>query len=227
MGILSSLYCRGLKAIPFCSESLDCLAENMHVTSILKNDKCQRYYRVRRLQACSLSYVDIVLFDTKYLDTLQPDELLAVGAHEFTHIIKKHGIKKFSRIFVPSMVVVAVVGIFVFINARVFSHILFFNSFGAGLSSLFVAILCFLPALVISRYVNAKWHRQLETECDLNAVKFANGEAMISALYKASKFRPINTKSLEYRLGPRLYLSLEQRINYLRTAIVKKSESVT
>ncbi len=91
MGILSFLATGHYKDNPFQSESLDNLAELMQVSPILKRDKSKRYYKVPFLPAGGLSFVDRVFFDAKYLEMLLPEELRALGAHEFTHIKEKHG----------------------------------------------------------------------------------------------------------------------------------------
>jgi len=141
MGILSSLVSRMLKASPFSSVSLDSLAETMRVTDILKKNKLERYYRVGRLQACCISYSVKVFFDRKFLEMLSPIELRAVGAHEFTHIIKRHGVKRFWRIFVPSITIPAIVGFFIFVYYMSISHLPSYIYSEAGLFSLFVASL--------------------------------------------------------------------------------------
>jgi Zn-dependent protease with chaperone function len=161
-----------------------------------------------------VSFVDIVLFDANYLDELQPDELLAVGAHEFTHINQRHGTKRLLRIYLPIVI------IWIIVQWSVL------NFLGIGLIALFSVPLSFIILLVVSFYVNAKWFRQQETECDLGAVELDYGEAMISALNKLNKLRPANEKSLLYRLMPKTYPRLEQRIYDIQAAMIhKKSRS--
>jgi len=219
LGILSSIIVQSLKAKPFQSEPLDRLADVMQTTGILKRGKLQRYYKVRSLQAGCLSYSDVVFFDAKYYDTLLPEELLAVGAHEFYHIIGRHGMKRFVRIFIPAAAIAALIGLLAFVNYELINSIPFFSSSGKILSSLFFALLSFLFLLSAFFYVNAKWNRQQESKSDINAVKFTNGEALISALVKLNKLRPKKVNRLESRLLPNTYPTLEQRINDIRAAM--------
>ena len=88
MGIISALLSRLLKASPFSSESLDNLAEIMHVTRTLKKTKLDRYYKAR-LRVGGMAFLDRIFFDANYFDTLLADEVLAVAAHELTHLKKK------------------------------------------------------------------------------------------------------------------------------------------
>jgi len=216
--ILCSLICRLMKAVPFCSESLDSLAECMNVINILKNKKCQRYYGVPNLTYYAMPFAGIVLFDTNLLHELQPDELLAVGAHEFTHIIKKHTTKRFLRIYLLPVVICLILLYVVLIHL--------------GLPAIFVAPPVFL--LVASFYINANWSRQEETECDLATVEFGYGEAMISALNKISNLHAVNEKSLLYRLLyspicrliPKNHPTFKQRISDIQKAMrQRKSRS--
>lgn len=220
MGIISVLISRALKASPFPSESLDNLAEIMHVTKVLKISKLDRYYKVR-LRVGGMAFLGRVFFDANYFGMLLPDEVLAVGAHEFTHITQRHLTKRRWRIIVPATVVAAIIGFAVFFNFTLISPIFFFNSLGKGLSSLCAAAFSFLCAMLAGLYVNAKWLRQQETECDLSSVKFLEGEAMISALIKLNNLRPRRMTRFE-RLLPKLYPTLEQRINDVRTAVENK-----
>lgn len=211
-----------LGASPFQSDELDRLAEAMVIPEVLKESKSRRYFKVHYLKAGCLSYIDRVFFDSEYLNSLLPDELLAVGAHEFTHIKERHATKLFYRIFGSAIAVAAVIGYLVFVNFELIDSILFFSNSGKGLSSLFVAALSYMPAWFASFCVNAKLNRRQETECDLNTVKFADGEAMISALIKLSGLRPKKTQRFKSRLLPVTYPTLDQRIKDIRSAMEGK-----
>jgi Zn-dependent protease with chaperone function len=219
VGILSYLVCLMYKVQPFPSGPLDKLAEKMSCKAILKRSPLQRYYKVRVLQACSLSYNGIVLFDTKYLETLSPDEFLAVGAHEFTHIIKKHGIKRFCRMVLPAIILAPVVSLTVLMNKALLLKIGLLSQIGITPIIEFSGVFSFIALFILCLYINAPWNRQRETECDINAAKYTNREAMISALNKGSKIRPSSQKGLIFRLSPRLYPSLGQRMKDIRLAI--------
>jgi len=191
----------------------------MQATEILKRGKMQRYYNVRFLQAGCLSYPDAVFFDAKYLDMLLPEELLAVGAHEFNHIIEKHGIRRFVRTIVPAVAIAALVGFLAFGNNELVRLLPFSSNLEKSLSSLLIATLSYLLLFIASFYFNAKWLRQQETQSDLSAVNFANGEALISALTKLKKIRPKKVSRLESRLLPKTYPTIEQRINDIQVAV--------
>jgi hypothetical protein len=226
VGIISALISRALKAGPFPSESLDNLAEVMQVTKVLKLSKLDRYYKVR-LRVGGMAFLGRVFFDANYFETLLPDEVLAVGAHEFTHITQRHITKRRWRLIVPAIVIAALMGFLVFFNFAFIDTIFFFNNLGKCLSSLSVAAFSFLSAMLAGFYVNAKWLRQQETECDLSSVKYLNGETMITALIKLNNLRPRRITRIE-RFLPKLYPTLEQRINDIRAAAEnKKKQSST
>ena len=175
-----------LRAQPFEMQELDTLAENMKATSILKKDRLHRYYKSSILPIPCLAYSDAFVFNSNYYQMLSPDEVLAVGAHEFNHIAKRHIAKRLPRTVLPGTVLAVMIGYLFFINADSF---------------LFIApavVLSFFFFLFGSYYVNAKWFRKQETESDLSAVEFVNGAAMISAL---ARLRPQKT-SLISKLMP-------------------------
>jgi len=224
MGISSFVFSWLTNAKPFQSDLLDGLAETMRATRILKRGKLQRYYKVRLLEAGCLSYPDAVFFDAKYYDTLLPEELLAVAAHEFNHITNRHGEKRYVAVIAPALVISALVGALVFANYGLLSSSVFFRQSGRFLSSLFFAAFFFPLLLVASFYFNAKWFRMQEAQSDHSAVEFANGEALISALEKLRGLRPRKMKRLESRLLPKTYPTLEQRIVGIRVAMEKKRD---
>ena len=194
----------------------------MQVTKILKKDRLDRYYKMRLLVG-GMSSFDRVFFDANYLALLSPDEVVAVGAHEFTHLNRRHGIKKFCRLIMPALMTGVVIGSLVFFN---FSHInaLLLVNFGKTTSSLLAAILSSFLAYVGCLYVNAKWFRQQEKTCDLSAVKISHGKAMISALIKLNNLRPRKKTRLE-QLLPKLYPTFEERINYISSATNEKTRN--
>lgn len=222
MGISSFIIARLWRAKPFQSDPLDKLAEIMNTTEILKRGKLQRYYRVRSLSAGCLSYSDAVFFDAKYYDMLLPEELLAVGAHEYNHIIKKHGMKRLTRIFFPALVIATLVGLLAFVNYGLINHFIIFSQSGRILSSLVFASLSFVLLLIASYYFNAKWLRQQEKQSDFSTFRFANGEALISALTKLNKLHPKKVNRVESRFLPKTYPTLEERTADIRAYIERK-----
>ena len=226
VGFISSLLSRLLKASPFPSESLDNLANAMQVTKILKAKKLERYYNVGFLAVGGMAFLDRIFFDSKYLQILLPKEVLAVGAHEFTHLKKRHGTKKFFRLTVPATLIGVLMGLFVFFNFSIVAPFPMVDSLGKVVSCLLAAVFFGFLALIAGLYVNAKWLRQLETECDLSSVKYLNGEPMIIALTKLNNLRSQRIPRLE-RWLPKVYPTIEQRINDIRSAEKKKNQSLT
>jgi Zn-dependent protease with chaperone function len=223
VGIIGTLLSRLLKANPFPSEPLDSLAEAMQVNRILRAGKLERYYNMGFLATGGMAFLDRLFFDNTYLGILLPEELLAVGAHEFTHLKKKHGTKKFFRLTIPAAIVGVLIGFFVFSNFASIDSIPLIGNLGKVVSSLLAAIFFGFFAMVAGLYVNAKWLRQLETECDLSSVKFLNGEPMIPALIKLNNLRPKRMIRLE-RLMPKVYPTIEERINDIYKAAENKKK---
>ena len=215
-GLISSLI-KVTKNVPFQSDSLDVLAEVMHVTKILKRSKLDRYYKAPSLLQGGMAFLDRIFFDAKYFETLLPDEVLAVGAHEFTHLTQRHGIKKFLRLMLPPIMIGVAAGLIVISNFTLISHFPFIVDWGKIDDSLLVGLLFFFFSYLVGLNVNAKWCRRQETNCDLSSVQFLNSEAMAQALIKLNNLRPKRITRLD-RLLPKLYPTLEERINDIRTA---------
>jgi Zn-dependent protease with chaperone function len=195
----------------------------MQVTKILKVGKLERYFNVGYLSVGGMAFLDRIFFDSRFQQVLLPDELLAVAAHEFTHLKKRHGTKKFFRLTVPAAIVGALIGMFVFFNFSQITPIPIVGSLGNIVSALLAAILFGFFALIAGLYTNAKWLRQKETECDLSSVKFLNGEPMIAALTKLNNLRPSRMPRLE-RWLPKIYPTIEQRINDIHKAAEDKKK---
>ena len=226
MGIISAFLSRILKASSFQSESLDKLANAMQVTKILRAKKLERYFNVGFLAVGGMAFLDRIFFDSRFLQVLLPDELLAVAAHEFTHLKKKHGTKKFFRLTIPAAIVGILMGLFVFFNFSIVTPIPVVGSLGNIIFGLLAAIFFGFFTLVAGLFINAKWLRQQETECDLSSVKFLNGEPMIQALIKLNNLRPRRMPRLE-RWLPKVYPTIEQRINDIHTAAENKNKQST
>jgi len=223
VGIISQLLSRLLKARAFPSESLDNLADAMQVNKILRAEKLERYFNVGFLSVGGMAFLDRIFFDGRFLQVLLPDELLAVAAHEFTHLKKRHGTKKFFRLTAPAAIIGVLLGLLVFLNFVSIDSIPLMGGLGKVVSSLLAAVFFGFFALVAGLYVNAKWLRQLETECDLSSVEFLNGEPMIPALIKLNNLRSRTMPRIE-RLLPKVYPTIEQRINDIHTAAENKKK---
>ena len=178
----------------------------MKATSILKKDRFHRYYKSSILPIPCLAYSDALVFNSNYYQMLSPDEVLAIGAHEFNHIAKRHIAKRLPRTVLPAAVLAAVTGYLFFINSA--SFLLIASA----------VLLSFLFFLISSYYVNAKWFRKQETESDLSAVEFVNGAAMISAL---ARLGPQKTSWLS-KLIPHTHPTVEQRISTIQAVVNTK-----
>ena len=224
MGVINELLSQLLKARPFQSEPLDNLADAMQVNKILRASKLERYYSVGFLSVVGMAFLDRIFFDSTCLQVLLPDELLAIGAHEFTHIKKRHGTKKFFRLTAPAVIIGALMGFFVYSNFASINAIPIIGNLGKFVSGLLAAVFFGFFALVAGLYINAKWLRSLETECDLSSVKFLSEEPMVSALIKINNLRPRRMTRLEGWL-PKVYPTIEQRINDIHKTAENKKET--
>ncbi|MGO8806601.1 MAG: M48 family metallopeptidase [Candidatus Bathyarchaeia archaeon] len=204
---MSSIMVRLLRAQPFEMQALDTLAESMKATSILKKNKLQRYYKSSILPIPCLAYSDALVFNSNYYQMLSPDEVLAIGAHEFNHIAKRHIAKRLPRTVLPAAVLAVVIGYLFLIDSASFLY----------MAS--AVVLSFIFFLFCSYYVNAKWFRKQETESDLSAAEFVGAAAVISAL---ATLRPQKT-SLLFKLLPHTHPTIEQRINNVQAAVNSKN----
>ena len=204
---MSSIMVRLLRAQPFEMQALDTLAESMKATSILKKNRLQRYYKSSILPIPCLAYSDALVFNSNYYQMLSPDEVLAIGAHEFNHIAKRHIAKRLPRTVLPAAVLAVVIGYLFLIDSASFLY----------MAS--AVVLSFIFFLFCSYYVNAKWFRKQETESDLSAAEFVGAAAVISAL---ATLRPQKT-SLLFKLLPHTHPTIEQRINNVQAAVNSKN----
>lgn len=226
---MSFIVIRFFKAEPFESEALDGLSETMMVSPILKRGKRSRYYKARHGMGCLANDAGLLIFDTKYYGMLTEDEVLAVGAHEFNHLIKKHA-KSFRRTVIPSFLISIFIGCIAFFNETLRETVFLYGTLSLGLlSGLSTAAVSFLLALTTAFYLNAKLRREQETDSDLCAVKFAKGEALITALTKLSKRYPKSKWDIRFsKLLPITHPTVTQRIMKLQFAIrLKNSNNLT
>ena len=207
MGLLSSIMALLLRTQPFELHELDTIAENMQVTSILKKDRFHRYYKSSILPIPCIAYSDALVFNSNYYQMLSLDEVLAIGAHEFNHIARRHIVKRLPRTVLPAAILAVLIGYLFFINSVSF---LFITS---------AVVLSFFLFLFSSYYANAEWFRKQETESDLRAVEFVNGAAMISAL---ARLCPQKTSWLS-KLIPHIHPTIEQRIHNIQASMNTKN----
>ena len=207
MGLLSSIMALLLRTQPFELHELDTIAENMQVTSILKKDRFHRYYKSSVLPIPCIAYSDALVFNSNYYQMLSLDEVLAIGAHEFNHIARRHIVKRLPRTVLPAAILAVLIGYLFFINSVSF---LFITS---------AVVLAFFFFLFSSYYANAEWFRKQETESDLRAVEFVNGAAMISAL---ARLYPQKTSWLS-KLIPHIHPTIEQRIHNIQASMNTKN----
>jgi|WetSurMetagenome_2_1015567.scaffolds.fasta_scaffold02802_4 Zn-dependent protease with chaperone function len=216
---------RLLRAQPFESEDLDRLAETMKATPILKRDKFHRYYKSNTLPLPCIACSDGIVFNSHYYQMLMPDEILAVGAHEFNHIAKNHVLKRLPRTFLPTLVLALLVGYLSSINSATTNSIQLFLNLDKSLFIEFTVVLSLLFFLVISLYINASWLRKQETECDLSAIEFVSGQAMISSLARLSPKKISGWEAKLTKLMVHTHPTIDQRINDIQEAMKSKIES--
>jgi hypothetical protein len=85
---LTSFYLRTfLGARPFGSSELDSLAERMNVLHLLSGNPRDRYFTTSTRAVSAANLGNKVVFSRLFYDSLSEDERLAVGAHEFAHIL--------------------------------------------------------------------------------------------------------------------------------------------
>jgi Zn-dependent protease with chaperone function len=226
LGIVSLLWTGINRARRFDSSLLISLAKEMGFES--GGGAFDRYYMCKSLAAGALSFEDRVLFDQRFVESLSDEEFRAVGAHEFVHIRSNHSKKKLRRILLPIVATTALICVVasVYIFEAIDSLGISFASkieFTALLSVIPTGLVFFLSSIVVA-YLNAKWLRSLETECDNTAVKYADGEALISALHKLQKIYPPRESGLAYRLRPKSYPKLEARILHIKSISTQEAK---
>jgi len=172
-----------------------------------------------------ISYPDGLIFNSMYYNMLLPDEVLAVCAHEFSHIVKKHVRTRFPRTVLPALIVAVLVGFLIAFNSFLISGIPLLSFVDKGFSVLLISLFSFLLVLFACFHLNAKWLRQQETECDLNALDYGYGEAMKSALAKLRPRKISGWASIISKLMPQTHPTLEQRIQDIQTALENKTNS--
>lgn len=219
MGIISSIMVKLLRAQPFESEDLDELAETMKAAPILKRDRFHRYYESRFLPFACVAYSDALVFNFSYYQALLPEEILAVGAHEFNHIAKNHAIKRLPRTFLPAAILAVLIGYLFSVNSALTNNFQLFFTFDRSLVIAFSVIFSMLFFLTISFYVNSKWLRSQETECDLSAMEFVNGNSIISALGKLRPNKNSGWRAKLFKLMPHTHPTIEERISDIQNAM--------
>lgn len=225
MSLIGSFMVWKKKARPFDSAQLDDLAQRMNVQSLLKKDVHRRYYTAKTGRVGAMSSSDVIIFDSKLRPELTDAELLALGAHEFKHLTENHQMERFWRMDLPAIALPLLGWILLFAYTSRFILLTSTTVLPLLLLTLIPASIPWVIVGVASRFANAGWHRQQETICDLAAVEYADGEALISALGKIDRMYPIkNRKTMYYRINSRLYPSDEQRAFDIRNAMNAKSQ---
>jgi Zn-dependent protease with chaperone function len=102
----------------------------MKVTKILKKNNLDRYYNAPFLRQGGVVSSGRLFFDAKYLEKLLPDEVQAVAVHEFTHLNRRDGLKKFVRLQLPAMIIGAIMGVLAFSNFELIDSLPFLSLLG-------------------------------------------------------------------------------------------------
>ncbi len=192
----------------------------MNVSPLLKKPKLQRYYLSQTLPIPCISDSDTLILNTGFYSMLQPEELLAVAAHEFNHIAKKHVKKRLPYTALPAAIGAVLVGGLLAINPFSIPVLSYLDSW---LSIVGAALLSFVLLFFVSLHLNSKKLRQQETECDLSALDYGLGEAMKSALVKTNSITVQSKLQLKLnKIMPKIHRTTEQRIKENESALDKK-----
>ena len=220
MGLRSGVLVRLFRAQPFESEALDQLAQTMNDVPLLRKEKNQRYYLSQTLAVPCISTSDAIIFNARFYYMLQPGEVLAVTAHEFSHTVKKHTRTRFSHILLPSALIAVLVGGLLAVNPFSISTLSYLDD---GLPLVGSVIVFFALMLFVSFHLNSKMLRQQETECDLSALDYGYGQAMISVLAKTNTVlvQP-KWQMMLNKLIPKVHPTVEQRISAIQAAIDRR-----
>jgi Zn-dependent protease with chaperone function len=169
---LTSLYLRtffGARA--FASSELDALAQRMGVLGRLSPDRNDRYFVVGAERVAAANMGNKVVFGRRYYDSLNDEQRLAVGAHEFAHLLSDNNERL--KIATSSLAASVIVALFAFISLHsvLLAEIAFLGSF--------------LPLMGILTSRDSRRNMNEELECDRVAVTYVNGPAMISSIRMA------------------------------------------
>lgn len=125
----------------------------------------------------------IVFFDT-LLESLSPEEIEAVLAHELGHFKRKHIQKRLLSMAAMSFTGLAILGWLV-------QETWFYTGLGVSSKSNYMALMLFMMTLPVFTFflspLMAKLSRKHEFEADAYAVRQANGNDLIRALVKMYK----------------------------------------
>ncbi len=221
---LSSVLVKLFGAQSFESEALDQLATEMNVKTLLKKERNQRYYLSQTLPIPCISTPEAVIFNANFYSMLQPSEVLAITAHEFSHAVKKHTKRRLSQILLPAASIALIVGGLLATNLFSVSALSYLNG---GLPLVGAVLFSFVLMLFVFYHLNSSMLRRQETECDINALNYCPAEAMISvlaktnALYVQSKWQANLNK-----VAPKTHPTTEQRIKEVQSAMSNK-KSIT
>ncbi|MCA1796024.1 MAG: M48 family metallopeptidase [Geobacteraceae bacterium] len=161
----------------------------------------------------------IVLFDT-LVEDLNPEEIVAVLAHEIGHFKKKHTLQALVLSVIQSGIMFYLLSLF--LEYAVFSRALGVDQavFHVGLVAF---VLLYRPVSLLSGVLMHIWSRRNEYAADAFAVRHHNAEDLINALKKLSVNHLSNlTPHPAYVFFHYSHPPLYQRIQAMRTEIAEQ-----
>jgi hypothetical protein len=178
---LTSLYLRtffGARA--FASSELDALAQRMGVLGRLSSDCNDRYFIVGANRVAAANVGNKLVFGRRYYYSLNDEQRLAVGAHEFAHSLNDRNERlKIASSSLAVSVTVALVA-FIALPSVLLAEMAFLGSF--------------LPMMGLLASRESGRNMNEELECDRVAVTYVNGPAMISSIRMAGSMSVRNTR---------------------------------
>ena len=186
---LTSFYLRTfLGARPFGSSELDSLAERMNVLHLLSGNPRDRYFTTGARAVSAANLGNKVVFGRLFYDSLSEDERLAVGAHEFAHIL--HCDNRRGAIAISTLGVSLVSAAATFLAAH-----------SVLLAELFFC-LSFLGLMWIRSSGDVEKSRLEELKCDSVAASFVGGPPVVRSIRLADSMRTQRSRAGLFR-GPR------------------------
>jgi Zn-dependent protease with chaperone function len=204
---LASLYLRAFfGARPFISDELDSLADRMRVSQFLSSDRADRYFMTRAKRFTAVTFGRKVVFGSKYYEQMSAEQRLAVGAHEFAHVLK--GENRRSRIALSSLGVSAAFTAFVYI------------AFQLPLASELAFCATFIGLMTALSSKEVERSRLEELNCDSVSASYVSGDAMIGSIRLAESMLTSTPRRVLFRTVGSTYPSLRERTDALASKAV-------
>ncbi len=209
---VSSLYLRVfLGAKSFESPELDQLAGRMDALRLLDGDNQERYFRTKASVA-AMSLGNKMLFGARYYDRLDESQRLAVGAHEFAHMLTGDHYHVGRRVSIPSLAATLLLTLGALLAT------------GSMLLAEFVLVAGFLSIFYILSRRDAQLSQEEERRCDRMALSFVDGLDLIAAIEMGGRLGGRRSeRSPPQAAGVRSSPNLEERIEMIGKALAGRA----